>query len=168
MAAAQLNPTRRSLLGAAVGSSLVPDALTASFRRTPESTCLAREEERWIPDQVRDDEQWQSALAAFEAAAAEVRAIEAATAGYRFEEEEAVLPAHDAACAAMEAALQRMLFVPAPHLGALGIKFEAAFAHELASAVQHGELRFPAIMQDILRLHGAQRRVEAAEGQSTG
>jgi hypothetical protein len=41
---------------------------------------------------------------------------------------------------------------------ALGIKFEAAFAQELESAVRQGELRFPAIMQDIIRLCAADRR----------
>lgn len=101
--------------------------------------------------------EWDRALAVFEAAQAAVREIEAATAGGSAEEEEALLPAHEAACEAMEVALQRMLFVPAPHLLALGIKFEAAFADELTSAVLNGELRFPAIMQDIIRLHGAQR-----------
>jgi hypothetical protein len=52
----------------------------------------------------RPGEEWKKALAAFEAAAAKVREIEATTSGYGLEDEEAVLPAHDAACAAMEAA----------------------------------------------------------------
>jgi hypothetical protein len=114
-------------------------------------------EGRWIPDQVRDDEEWVAALAAFEAAQAAVREIEAATAGYSLEEEEALLPQHDAACEALEAALQRLLLMPAPHLMALGIKFEAAFAHELSSSPDD-DPRFGAILQDIIRLQGARRR----------
>jgi hypothetical protein len=108
------------------------------------------------PDhQVRDDEEWQAALSAFEAAQAKIREIEAATAGYAFEDEEALLPEHDAACEAMEVALQRMLLVPAPHLYALGLKFEAAFEHELRSSSLDDEPRYRAIMQDIVRLQHA-------------
>jgi hypothetical protein len=124
---------------------------------------------RWLePGQGRRlaGEEWSTALAAFEAAAARVREIEAATAGYGLEDEEALLPAHDAACEAMEAALQRMLFVPAPHLPALGIKFEAAFDHELKSEPDD-DLRFRALFMDIIRLHAAQRRASARSGDSS-
>ncbi|HEX8572009.1 MAG TPA: hypothetical protein VF759_04600 [Allosphingosinicella sp.] len=125
-----------------------------------QSTCLPAAEKRWIPDppdQVRgrDDGEWRKALAGFEAAQAEVLRIEAATSGCGFEDEEALLPAHDAACEAMEAALRRMLFVPAPHLFALGIKFEAAFAQELRSAPED-DPRFGTLLADIGRLSGAE------------
>jgi hypothetical protein len=110
---------------------------------------------------VRDDDAWVTALAAFEAAEANVRAVEAATAGYSLEDEAALLPAHEAACDAMEAALARLLFVPAPHLPALGIKFEAAFAHELKSSLPEDQLRFGAILQDIIGLGSADRRSDA-------
>lgn len=149
-----------------------PQFSGAPERRGPESICLS-EEVRWTPDppdQVRGrgDGEWDGALAAFEAARAAVWEIEAATAGYALEDEEALLPAHDAACEAMEAALQHMLFVPAPDLRALGIKFEAAFDHELASSVRHGELRYPAILQDIIRLWGASRRPAASGTRQRG
>lgn len=100
----------------------------------------------------RSGEEWDAALAAFEAAEAAVGEIEAATAGYSLEEEEALLPAHEAACDAMEAALGRLLLVPVPHLAALAVKFEAAFAHEL-QASPDDDLRFRALLQDIIRLH---------------
>ena len=156
--------SRRALLGAAVGLPLLPDSLSSSFRRMPESTCLSARGERWIPDQVRDDELWQAALAAFRAAEAAVGEIEAATAGYSLEDEEALLPAHEAACDAMDAALGRLMLVPAPHLMALGVKFEAAFAHEMKTAPDD-DLRFRALLQDIIGLHHAQRRGGATVGQ---
>jgi hypothetical protein len=105
----------------------------------------------WTPDQVRGDGEWQKALAAFEGAAAEVREIEAATAGYRFEDEEALLPAHDAACEAMEIALQRMLFVPAPHPRALAAKLELFFAHGLEPHSIEADV-LEAIRRDVRRL----------------
>jgi hypothetical protein len=74
-------------------------------------------------------EDWDRALAAFEVAETAVREIEAATAGYGFEAEEALLPEHDSACEAMEAALGRLLAVPAPDLAGLARKIELAFAH---------------------------------------
>jgi hypothetical protein len=161
MAAADHDPSRRALLGAAVGLPFVsrhpdPESSSGVSGSNPPPSGRATS---WIPDQVRDDGEWQAALAAFEAAAAKVRAIEAATAGCGFEEEEeALLPAHEAACEAIEAALRWMLFVPAPHLPALGIKFEAAFAHELAASAAGDDLRFRAIRQDIVRLWSRQGR----------
>jgi len=156
MAAGQHNPSRRALLGAAVALPLV-GGLDAEIAPPPGFTRS--------PSPAKAGEEWDRALAAFEAAQAEVLRIEAATAGYSLEDEEALLPAHEAACEAMEAALQHMLFVPAPHLLALGIKFEAAFDHELKTAPDD-DPRFRAIMQDIVQLHGAQpARAWWAEGQ---
>jgi hypothetical protein len=101
----------------------------------------------------RSGEEWEKALAAFEAAGAEVREIEAATAGYGLEEEEeALLPVYDAACEAVEGAFGRMLAVPAPHVAALAVKFEAAFAHELKSSPDD-DPRFAALLRDIVRLN---------------
>jgi hypothetical protein len=58
-----------------------------------------------------------------------VAAVEAATAGRSIEEEEAWLPRHDAACAAMEAAAGRVIGVPAPDFGAFADKLELFFGH---------------------------------------
>ena len=62
----------------------------------------------------------------------------------------------EAACDAMDSALGRLLLVPTPDLAALALKFEAAFAHEL-TASPDDELRFRALLQDIVRLHYAGR-----------
>ena len=158
MTAGQHNPSRRALLGAAVGFPLLPRH--CEERSDAAIQCGGRVSAGLLPpDRVRgrNDGEWDEALAAFEAAQAAVREIEAATAGYGFEDEEALLPAHDAACEALEAALQHMLFVPVPHLPALGIKFEAAFDHELKSAPDD-DLRFSALLTDIVRLWSAERR----------
>jgi hypothetical protein len=153
MAAADYNPSRRALLGAAVAIPLVPDSLASSFWRMPESISSAETERRLIPDQVRGDDNWLEALAAFEAAEAVVREIEAATAGYSLDEEEELLPAHDAACDAMEAALGRILLAPVPHLAALAVKLELFFEHELEPH-SASEDCLGAIRGDVRRLAG--------------
>jgi len=83
-----------------------------------------------MPDRVRHDDWW-LALSAFRAAEAEVAAIEAATAGRSADEEEAWLPRHDAACAAMDDALARAFAAPAPDLTALAAKIELLFDHAI-------------------------------------
>ena len=113
MAAGQHNPSRRALLGAAVSLPLV--ATTGPLLRVSPGS------------PPRPGEEWEAALAAYERAAAHVREVEAGTAGLSFAEEEARLPAHDAACAAMEGALERVLRVPAPGPGALAVKIELMF-----------------------------------------
>src|SRR3954452_24589881 len=113
MAAADHNPTRRALLGAALG---VP--LSCHPGLDPGSALPAGEadERRWMPDQVRHDgegDAWTEELTAFRQAQAAVQAIEAVTAGATAEEEEKWLPAHDLACAAMDDALADTLAAPA-------------------------------------------------------
>ena len=135
--------TRRALLGAALGVPVLRHPGLGSHQSTtlmgfpdPGSTFLPdphREpapahEERWMPDQVRHDD-WAGALSAFHAAQAEVHRIEATTAGRSAEEEEAWLPRHHAACAAMEDALARTLAAPAPDLAAFARKLELLFGH---------------------------------------
>jgi hypothetical protein len=162
MADAQLNLTRRALLGAAC----VP-VLARHSGLDPESTfpAAAVVERRWTPDQVRGDgfgadqvrddgvgsSAWQQALAAFRAAQAAVSEIEAASAGASFEEEEDWLPRHDAACDRMEEALLRAIALPAPDLGALAVKLELLFAHGIEpNAVD--DVWLAAIREDALRL----------------
>ena len=60
-----------------------------------------------------------------------VQKIEAATAGCGFDEEEALLPAHDSACGSTEAALRRMLLAPVPDLTGFAAKLELFFEHEI-------------------------------------
>ena len=137
MAAAQLSPrlregqsaakpSRRAVLGAAIALPLVPaigagptppPAFAFGFGGSPSPSELG--------------EEWEKALAAFEAAEAAVGEIEGATAGDSLEDEEALLPEHEAACEAMEAALGRLMLVPVPHLEALAAKLELFFEHGL-------------------------------------
>ncbi|MEA3050205.1 MAG: hypothetical protein QOG84_2041 [Sphingomonadales bacterium] len=152
MADAQLNLTRRALLGAACAGSVIRHA-----GLDPASTfaLVAVEGERWTPDQVRGDGvgsgAWQQALGAFRGAQAAVAEIEAATAGAPFAEEEDWLPRHDAACDRMEEALLRTIALPAPDLGALAVKLELLFAHGIEpNAVDDAWLA--AIREDALRL----------------
>ena len=153
MAAGDHNPSRRALLGAAVGIPLMAGDPPPSFRRTPESILSAAAERRWIPGQVRDDELWREALAAFEAAAAEVRVIEAATAGHAFDDEEALLPAHEAACDAMEAALGRAMLAAAPDWADFAVKLGLLFEHELEPGSAEEEVQ-AAVLADVRRLAG--------------
>jgi hypothetical protein len=82
-----------------------------------------------------------------------VREIEAATAGYSLEDEEALLPTHEAACDAMEAALGRLMLVAAPDLAAFAAKLELFFKHELEpNSVEEDILA--AIRGDVRRLAG--------------
>jgi hypothetical protein len=101
--------TRRALLGAALGVPLISDRRGASI----------------VPNE------FDAALSTFHTAQAEVRRIEAATAGRSAAEEEAWLPRHDAACEAMEDALARTLAAPAPDLPAFAAKLDLFFAHAI-------------------------------------
>ncbi|MFL6846127.1 MAG: hypothetical protein ACJ8ER_14740 [Allosphingosinicella sp.] len=146
MAAAQHNPSRRALLGAAVGFSF--DTPVRQAHRLLRMSGGPAE----VPVHPSGSgEEWEAALVAFEAAEGAVRQIEAATAGYGFEDEAALLPAHEAACEAMEAALGRLLLVPAPHLVALLVKLELFFRHELEPHSVDAEV-LAAIKGDARRL----------------
>jgi hypothetical protein len=115
-------PSRRALLGAAVGIPLVGEIGSAfapppPFGRSPSPSKLG--------------EEWVAALGAFEAAREAVAGIEGATAGHSAEEEEALLPAHEAACDAMEAALGRAMLAAAPDWADFAVKLGLLFEHEL-------------------------------------
>ena len=140
-------PSRRAVLGAAVVLPFVGMDQADGPLHPPSPSAAAG-------PHPRSGEEWEAALAAFEAAAAEVRAIEAATAGCGFEAEEALLPAHDSACAAMEGALTRMLRAPAPHLGAFAVKLELFFGHALEPHSVDADVA-AAIRSDAGRLAGA-------------
>jgi hypothetical protein len=140
MAGAQHNPTRRALLGAALGVPLLSEAgdrgtpcrpLHHTHRGHAEARTAAGSSPGSLGIPRSGAELWASALADFQEAQAQVAAIEAPTAGASAAEEEAWLPAHDAACGAMEAALARAMLVPAPDVAALAVKLELYFAHAL-------------------------------------
>jgi hypothetical protein len=91
------------------------------------------------------------ALPAFRQAQVAVQAVEAATAGRSAAEEEAWLPRHDAACAAMEAALARAIAAPAPDFAAFAMKLELLFAHAVEPGAVEEEV-VEAVFADTRRL----------------
>lgn len=82
MAAGQHNLSRRAVLGGAAGVPLLPKegAPPPGFTR--------------FSSPAKAGEDWAAAVAAVRAAEARLARVEAASAGYRFDEEEAVLPAY--------------------------------------------------------------------------
>ena len=162
MADADHNPTRRALLGAALGAPLCPSPLRGegwvgvdsdvglgASESAPSLTSTPT-----LPSPLEGEGSWSEALTAFHAAQAEVRRIEAATAGGSAEEEEAWLPAHDAACGAMSEALERLLAVPAPSLPALAAKLDLVFAHAIEPGAVEDEVA-EAVLGDSRRLLAA-------------
>ena len=137
-------PSRRALLGAAVGFPFMGAACgevapPPGFTRSPS------------PGNPGED--WGRALGAFRAAELEVRGIEAATAGGSVEEEEALMPAHDDACNAMGAALGRVMRAAAPDPAAFAVKLELFFRHEVEPNSVDGDVA-AAILGDARRLAG--------------
>ncbi|HET9639895.1 MAG TPA: hypothetical protein VFP12_11885 [Allosphingosinicella sp.] len=98
-----------------------------------------------------DGIRWQRALARLEAAEAEVRAVERATAGGTAEEEEALEPVYRARLGAHTAALLRLMKVRAPDLPALALKIELAIDQEVGSLCG-GELCLAVLKRDVRRL----------------
>ena len=98
-----------------------------------------------------DGTRWRRALARLEAAEAEVRAVERATAGGSAEEEEALEPVYMARLGEHRAALLRLMKVRAPDLPALALKIELAIDQEVGS-LTGGELCLAALKRDVRRL----------------
>src|SRR3954470_12910850 len=120
MAGADHNVSRRMVLGAAV---TIPVAgLSRHPGLVPGSTSSPPREAEWIPDQVRNDENWQRALSAYRAAEAEMRAYEKLTAGAPWEEQSAIEEAYGDRLDAMYTALRRLMRLRAPDLPALATK----------------------------------------------
>lgn len=151
MAARDHRVSRRALLGAAVLSlaegplilSLSKDALPLARHAglDPGSTSFLSEPERWIPDQVRNDERWPKALA-------------------RFRRAEALLEAHahdpdedryDRLNAAFHRALRKLIRTPAPDLRALSTKIDLAIDQEIAT-LTGGEACLAVLKRDARRL----------------
>ena len=144
MADGQLNPSRRAVLGAAAGLPLLAEP------RLGETLGPLHHASHGPPPRP-GEELWADAFSAFRHAEAGVRAIEAATAGGSVADEEAWQPRHDAACAAMEAALARAILVPAPDLSALAEKLTLLFAHAMEpGAVDEGWIAV--VTADVWRL----------------
>jgi hypothetical protein len=132
MAAADLNVSRRDVLGAAFAAPL----LARHSGLDPESIfslAPASKQATWMPDQVRHDDggadglsfavaEWDRALARFRRAEAAVLALEGGP------DEDAFGRAQDR----FNLLLRRLLAFPAPDVAALAVKLEAAVAAELA------------------------------------
>jgi hypothetical protein len=131
MAVAQLNLSRRALLGAAFAAPV----LSAVVGRGGEGTILSRHpgldpgstffspppQERWMPDPVRHDEEaWDRAKARFEKA-------DAALAELAHTPDEDL---YDRAGTRHDAALVRLLRTPAPNAAALADKIDLLIAHQ--------------------------------------
>ena len=106
----------------------------------------------WFPSpSALGEEQWRSALAAFEDASAVVEGVSAAGRGLSFEDAEALQGRYDAAGEAMEGALGRLLVAPAPDLLAVLAKVRLIIDHEAATLDgSAGCLR--AVERDLVRL----------------
>jgi hypothetical protein len=153
VSAAEHNPSRRALLGAAAALPFVGAAASpSSFPRKRESLpSLCTSPANWIPDQVRDDGEWKRALAAYRKAEAELRAFERRTAGLPWQEQEAVEREMDERLDALGPALLRLIEAPAPDLEALAVKIETIIAHEAWSA-SGGEDCLAELGRDVRRL----------------
>jgi hypothetical protein len=126
MVAAQHKLSRRAVLA---GAYALP--LTRHSGLDPESTSPPPSpEERWIPDRVRDDEEvrraakWQEALARFNDADREIKALVHCP-NQRV---------YDRALGRHSTALKRLLRAPAPDLGAAGLKLELIVRHHVFEA----------------------------------
>jgi hypothetical protein len=133
MAAAQHKLSRRALLAGACAlpltrhSGLDPEPKTTAGQ----STFLAAVgKERWIPDQVRDDEavrreeKWQEAFALFNDVDRELEALVHCP-NQRV---------YDRALGRHSTALRRLLRAPAPDLAAAGLKLELIVRHHVFEA----------------------------------
>ena len=128
--------SRRALLGAAFA---VPLARHPGL--DPGPTFFAAKEKRWMPDQVRHDEDWQKALASVDEAQATVLALEG------HPDEAAFGRAHDRFSALFRAPVA----TPAPDITALADKLEIAVAAELAD-LTYAPPALEALAQDARRL----------------
>lgn len=146
--------SRRAVLGAAVGLPLA----IGDRHRIPIVPSVAQqtEGEFGASPQLQPPaaEAWARALAAFEAAAGEVRAFEAHCSGRGFEEQEALQGGYDALGEAMDSALLRLLRAPAPDVAALAVKIGLAIDHEIGT-LSGGAACLAAIRRDAVRLSTA-------------
>ena len=144
MAAGEHNPSRRALLGAAVGipllASAVPEeAPPPGFTRSPSP--------------AKAGEDWARALSAFRAAEAELRGLERATAGQSAEEEEALQEVYDAHGDSFGGAVRGVMLAGAPDLAAFAAKLELFCEHEVEPHSVDEEV-LAAVMGDARRLAG--------------
>jgi hypothetical protein len=138
MAAAYLSLTRRALLA---GACTLPVLRHSRLDPEPTLPLAAQGKERWMPDQVRHDEEWQKALARFHAA-------DTALAAAAHTPDEAL---YDRLGTRHEAALQRLLHTPAPNIAALALKLDLAL-YDAAQEFIGDAAAMRALKQDAHRL----------------
>jgi hypothetical protein len=135
--------SRRALLGAVCAAPVLSHSRHSGL--DPESTFFAAEEEgRWIPDQARDDEQWDEALARFHEAQATLDAAKS-------EPDEDV---YDALLDIHSDALSTLLALPAPDLPAFAAKLDI-IVPQLAWELTGSEDCLEILRQDAHRLAAA-------------
>jgi hypothetical protein len=136
--------TRRALLGAGVSLTFAQGAGAEEAPPPPFG---------WSPSPAKAGEEWEAALADFRTAEEGLRRVEAACAGYRLDEEAAVLPGHMAACEALSAAVRRVIGTGVPDWAAFAVKVELLFAHEVEPHSIDDEV-IAAVREDLRRLAG--------------
>jgi hypothetical protein len=141
MAAAHLSLTRRALLA---GACSVPVLRHSGLDPEPTLPLAAQGKERWMPHQVRHDEEWQKALARFHAA-------DTALAAAAHTADEAL---YDRLGDRHYRALQRLLTTPAPTIAALAQKLDLAL-YDAAQEFLGDEAAMRALKQDARRLAAA-------------
>jgi len=139
--------SRRALLGAAFSVPvLCHPELGSGSSSPPPGRGIS-----WTLKQVQGDAEWEAALAGFRLAETALARVEAASAGYRFDEEEEVLPGHMAACESLSAAVRRVIRAAVPDVAGLALKVELVFAHEVEPYSIDGEV-IAAVRGDLRRL----------------
>jgi hypothetical protein len=144
MAAGDHNPSRRALLGAAVG---IPLFAGVSAEEAPPPHCVRS------PSPAKAGEDWGAAIAAFRVAEAELRGLERATAGQSAEAEEALQEVYDACGDSFAGAVRGVMLAGAPDLAAFAAKLDLFFEHELEPHSVDEEV-IGAIRSDAQRLAG--------------
>ena len=122
------DPSRRTVLGAAVGLPLLPRHCE---ERSDEAIQCGGGGGAGLLRSARNDGEWAHALAAFRAAEAEVRGFERATAGASAEAEEVWLPVYEARLEAHSRAVRGVMLAAAPDFAAFARKLSLFFEHEL-------------------------------------
>lgn len=144
MADGQHNPSRRALLGGALGFPLLGGA--GGEGAPPPGYARS-------PSPANAGEDWSRALHTFRSAEAEVRTMERATVGGSAEEEEVWLPAYEARLDALGASVRRVMLAAAPDFAAFASKLELFFGHEIEPHSVDEEVLW-AIRADARRLAG--------------
>lgn len=139
-------PSRRALLGAAVGIPLIGAADAQGPLHPPSPSATAG-------PPPRSGEEWAQALAVFRAAEAELRALERATAGQSAEDEEALQDVYDDRVDAFGGAVRGVMLAGAPDFAAFAAKLELFFEHEVEPHSVE-EAVMAAIRSDAARLAG--------------